>query len=93
MLAVRVSRVPSAEERVARMHRDRDRLTERLRKAVEWQANAYNKHHQPMTFKKGDLVLLSTKNLTWSEPSKKLAHKRIGPFRIAEALGTQEKRI
>ena len=47
-----------------------------------------------MTFKKNDLVALSTKNLRLKEgTTKKLSPRWIGPFRILECVGKQAYRL
>ena len=43
---------------------------------------AANKKRKKITYKKGDIVFLSTKNIDTARPSKKLDHKMIGPFKI-----------
>ena len=47
-----------------------------------------NKYRLDVTFKKGDLVFLSSKNITSERPSKKLDNKRYGLFEIAETVGS-----
>ena len=56
-------RVPAAEERVKRLHKFREKLEKRWQDAMESSAKYYNKTHKPITFNKGDLVMLSAKNL------------------------------
>ena len=34
----------------------------------------------------GDLVLLSTKNISSTRPSKKLDYKKIGPFKVLKKI-------
>lgn len=86
--------VPNAVERVKRMHHARDALSSHLRTAQEYQGRYYNKKHKPEEFKKGDLVLLSTKHINLAhQPSKKLSSKFIGPFRVQDAVGTQAYRL
>ena len=46
-----------------------------------------------MSFKRGDLISLSTKNLRLKVPAKKLAPTFIGPFRILNLIGQQAYRI
>lgn len=50
-------------------------------------AFAYNQRHQPIEFRRGQLIKLSTRNLRLK--NKKLAPRWIGPFRITEVIGSQ----
>jgi transposase InsO family protein len=84
--------VPAASARIEKLESLREKLQENWRKANESMAKYYNKDHQPMQFKKGDLVGLSTKNLRL-KGSKKLAPRFIGPFRILQAIGKQAYRL
>ena len=48
-----------------------------------------NKHQKASPeYRVGDKVWLSTKNIQTERPSKKLDHKRIGPYRIKELVGS-----
>ena len=68
-------------------------LKETLTHAQNLQAKYYDEHHKPVTFKVGDQVMLSTRNLSSNRPSKKLGPKKAGPFRIDKVLGTQAYRL
>jgi hypothetical protein len=86
--------VPSAIDRVKRIHAARKSLTEHLKAAQEYQRRYHNKSHKPESFRQGDLVLLSTKHLHLRhQPSKKLSSKFVGPFRVQDAVGTQAYRL
>lgn len=85
--------VPAAIDRVKRMQNTRETLQANLKDALEYQQEYYNKKHQPQAFRKGDLVLLSTKYLSTKLPSKKLGDKFIGPFAVQDAVRTQAYRI
>ena len=65
--------VPAAEERVQRLRNEREALEQQWRRAQEWQAKAYNKSHKAQSFKVGDSMLLSLKNLKIRAPLRKLA--------------------
>jgi sialic acid synthase SpsE len=84
---------PTAIERVETMRNARRTAAEHLQKAQEQQQRYYNKRHKPRSFRKGDLILLSAKNLRIKRPSKKLAAKFVGPFSVEEAIGTQAYRL
>ncbi|KAG2228904.1 hypothetical protein INT48_004676, partial [Thamnidium elegans] len=58
------------------------------------QAKFYNrKRKDASNFKVGDLVYLSTKNIITARPSKKLDHKRLGPFKIIQKIGTHAYKL
>ena len=82
-----------AQERVQQMRDARITLEQRLRAAQEYQSKIYDKKHQPQVFKRGDQVLLSTKNLPLKGASKKLQNKYVGPFEVQKAIGTQAYRL
>ncbi|KPM33870.1 hypothetical protein AK830_g12703 [Neonectria ditissima] len=68
--------------------RQRHEATQKLLSSVrERQATWYNRKREPMSFNVGDLVLLSTKNIKIRRPSKKLADKYVGPYRITRCIG------
>ena len=60
-----------------------------MARSQEAQVKAANKHRKASPeYRVGDLVWLSTKNIHTERPSKKLDHKRIGPYRIKELVGS-----
>ena len=61
--------------------------------ASKYQAKYYNQRHAPQRYRVGDEVLLSSKNIRLSRPSKKLDNRFLGPFRIIEAIGKQAYRL
>jgi len=85
--------VPGAVDRLTRMQTARKELEQSLKKAQEYQQRYYNKHYQPHSFKKGDRVLLSTRNLSFKDQVKKLSDKFAGPFTVEGAVGTQAYRL
>ena len=84
---------PIAVDRIKRIREVRDLATERLRSAVEQQQRYYNRKHIPRVFRPGDLVWLNAKNLRLKLPSRKMAKRFVGPFRIEEAVGSQAYRL
>lgn len=74
--------VPAATTRVDKLHKLRQRLIDHWQKATGTQARRYNKRHKAITFRRRDLVPLSTKNLKLKTPAKKLAPRFIRPFRV-----------
>ena len=61
----------------------------KMAKSQQARVKATNKNRKPSPeYKVGDLVWLSTKNIHTEKPSKKLDHKRIGPYRVTELVGS-----
>jgi hypothetical protein len=85
--------VPAVSDRLVKLAELRKKLSLQWQNSVERHAKYYNNNHKAMTFRKGDLVALSTKNLKLKVPNKKLGPKYIGPFRILETIGTQAYRL
>jgi hypothetical protein len=79
---------PSAEalrERFDKVHKE-------LREHLEGAQQAYKRSHdrktrEPPLFRPGDLVWLNRTNIKTTRPSQKLDRKRMGPFKIMEAVG------
>jgi transposase InsO family protein len=87
------AKVPAVKDRIQELATLRETLKSRWQAASESQAKHYNKTHKPIEFAAGEQVLLSTKNLKLKVPSKKLAHKFIGPYKVIEPVGTQAYRL
>lgn len=81
--------VLAAREHAERIEKMRKSMADCWQEASKLQARAYNRRHKPMSFKKGDLVMLTTKNLKQKGPSQKLSHRWIGPFCVDNAVGMQ----
>jgi Chromo (CHRromatin Organisation MOdifier) domain len=80
--------VPAASRGVV----DRGAFVESVRRMIvdaqNKQQKYANAHRRDVQFAVGDLVLLSTANLSWPEElSRKLLPKFLGPFTVAEKLG------
>jgi transposase InsO family protein len=87
------AQVPNAGERIGDLIEMRKKLEENWNQATQYQQTYYNNHHRPQTFKAGDKVLLSTKNLRLRSPSRKLTARFIGPFMVEEPVGSQAYRL
>ena len=85
--------VPAVTDRLEKLCEVREKLEDHARRASESQAKYYNRKHKPQHYKRGDLVMLSTKNLKLKVPSSKLGPKFIGPFRVLVAIGSQAYRL
>ena len=84
---------PNAKARIERLQQVREQLKENWRRATESQAIHYNKRHQSLTLKRGDLIGLSTKNIRLKQGKNKLNPRYLGPFRVLDAIGKQAYRI
>jgi hypothetical protein len=69
------------------MRQAHEALTLRWQESSKLQKKYHDQKHKPQSFKVGDRVLLSTKNLRLKVPKKKLAPKFLGPFRVLDAIG------
>jgi hypothetical protein len=86
-------RVPAAIDAAKRVRDTHEELAKRWREASERQASYHNARHQAKTYKIGDKVLLSAKNLRLAVPKKKLAPRFLGPFRVLDAVWSQAYRL
>ena len=85
--------VPATTARLEKLQELREKLQKAWRKASESQAKHYNKRHEPIQFRKGQFVALSTRNLRLKSPSRKLAPNFLGPFRVLDKVGKQAYRL
>lgn len=76
-------------EFVTRMSETHGHLRAEMRYAQDKQQQQANSSRTPARrFTLGDTVWLSTKNIKTARPSKKLDHKRLGPFPISEVVSS-----
>ena len=60
-----------------------------MAKSQQVQMRRTNKHQKPCSkYKIGDKVWLLTRNIHMEQPSKKLNHKRISPYKVTELVGS-----
>jgi len=83
----------TVRDRIEKIEDLRGKLARSWEQAAKAQATGYNRRHQPIHFKEGELVMMDARNLRLRLPSKKLAPRFLGPFRIAEAVGKQAYRL
>lgn len=64
-----------------------------LEKAQRTNAKWYNTSRLPLYFAEGDSVLLRSKNITTSRPSKKMDARYLGPFTVTKKIGKLAYRL
>ena len=93
ILEARESETPAARLRAVNMLKQREKLRKLLNEAVNSQAKFYNENHMPKTYKVGEKVLLSAKNIKSTRPSKKLGYKYYGPYEIIDLVRKNAYRL
>lgn len=79
--------VPRVEDRLKQLHAAQEQLKVTLSKALEDQSHFTNYHRQDSpSLNIGDLVYLDARHIASLRPSKKLDHKRLGPFKIKRII-------
>ena len=91
----RKGKVESATEFVQRMKKVQEEAEAALKKTQkEMKKYADRGRKESKTWKKGDRVLLSTKDLVFKErPSKKLTERYVGPYTIEEVVSSNAVRL
>jgi hypothetical protein len=95
---VKVPRVaasnPLAHERLKLLKETQDDLKFYIKSAQESQERYYNQRAEPQPdFAPGDEVWLLRKHIKTTRPSDKLDSKKLGPFKIIEAVNTRSFRL
>jgi hypothetical protein len=85
--------IPHAKDRAKDLTKIREKLENSWRRTKESQAKWYNKNHMPTTYKVGDQVLLSSKNIKTIRSNQKLDHRFLGPFLIIKKIGNQAYKL
>jgi hypothetical protein len=85
-------RNPLAENFTAMMKHNMEVAKTCIQKAQYRMKQAYDKHHQEISFKVGDLVLLKSKNLTLPGKAKFLP-RFVGPFPVTSLIGVNAYRV
>ncbi len=92
-LAPMVPEVPAARDRAEALADMRKSLATRLQEAAKTQARYADRKTQPRSYRVGDKVYLSGRNIKTTRPSGKLDFKYHGPFAITAAVGRQTYRL
>ena len=61
--------------------------------AQQAMAKHYDKKHKDRTYRLGEMVMLSTKNIRLRRASKKLADRYVGPFEVIKVIGKNAYRL
>jgi hypothetical protein len=84
----------SVEAFVNHLHAVQQDTTECLEQAAEDMKRFYDKHrNKTPEYEVGQQVLLDNADLALNRPSRKLAERRSGPFKIIERIGTHAYRL
>ena len=79
---------PSTEALTQRYREIHDQAKAQLERAqAKYKENYDTRHKEAPAFEPEDLVWLSWRHISTSRPSSKLNVKRLGPFKILEAVG------
>src|SRR6266487_13874 len=87
-------KMETASEFAGRMRESLEEAKAALAKAKDDMACYYNQHHEPTPeYKVGDKVYLDASDIKMTRPSKKLAHRNLGPFPIVRRIGSHAYRL
>ena len=85
---------PSVEDFVKNLQTIQKDTEVALKQAAEDMKRFYDRHRLPTPeYRVGQKVLLDNADLSINRPSRKLAEKRSGPFKITERIGTHAYRL
>ncbi len=84
----------AANEFAGRMRESLEEAKAALAKAKDDMARYYNQRHDPTPeYQVGDKVYLDASDIKTTRPSKKLAHRNLGPFPIVRRVGSHAYRL
>jgi hypothetical protein len=84
----------TANEFAGRMRQSLEEAKAALTKAKEDMVRYYNQRHEPTPeYQVGDKVYLDASDIKTTRPSKKLAHRNLGPFSIVKRVGSHAYRL
>jgi hypothetical protein len=87
-------RVPAADEHAEFLKKGYEEAKAALTIAQENMAKYYDqRHHSTTKFSLGDKAWLDAKNIQMEQPSRKLSHKCLGPFKVIEQVGKSSYRL
>jgi hypothetical protein len=84
----------TVNEFAGRMRESLEEAKAALTKAKDDMARYYNQRHDPTPeYKVGDRVYLDASDIKTTRPSKKLAHRNLGPFPVVRRVGSHAYRL
>ena len=86
-------KIEAVENFVDRVQHDWEQAKRNLLNSIKKQQQYYNLHHRAVEHRVGDLVLLSSKNVSFKNIPAKLQKKFVGPFEVVEKIGSQAYRL
>ena len=90
----RSSRVESVNEFTERMRSTLEEVKSALAKSNDDMARYYDQRRVPAPeYQPGDKVYLDASNMSTTRPSRKLSHRRLGPFSIERKVGNSAYRL
>jgi hypothetical protein len=88
------SRVEAVNEFTDRMKATLEEAKSALAKAKDDMARYYNRRRSPApSFAPGDMVFLDSEDIQTTRPSKKLSHRRLGPYPVESRVGRHAYRL
>jgi hypothetical protein len=88
------SPVESVEDFVKHIHEVQKQTENSLVQAAKDMKRFYDRHRGPTPeYQVGEKVLIDNKNLSLNQPTRKLAERRTGPFKILECIGTHAYKL
>ena len=89
-----LSRFETVNEFTNRMKDTLEEAKSALAKAKDDMARYYNRRRSPApSFNPGDMVYLDSDNIHTTRPSKKLSHRRVGPYPVQNRVGKNAYRL
>jgi hypothetical protein len=86
---IETSQVPKADELAERIQKLHGEIQSALRLSQERIKEYYDdKHDKAIEIEEGSFVWLDAKNITTTAPSKKLADKRLGPYKVKRKISS-----
>ena len=86
-------KIEAVDNFVSRLQREWDHAKRNLLRSVQKQQQYYNQRHRMVEYKVGDLLLLSSKNLSLKNIPAKLQRKSVGPIEVIKKVGPQAYRL
>ena len=90
----RTVNVPGAADFASQRHQILEEVQSALREAKKRMKEHYDRHVKGQrSYKAGDMVWISAKNITSTRATDKLEHQRYGPFKVMKPIGASAYKI